>query len=201
MGVGRGMRSGVSVLFPMFVLLASGAAQADGGRVIGIDAIVAVVGGAPLTTAQLRRHAVSRLRQVERTYPAGPERDVATRGALAADLEDAIDDRLFEDEARRRKLDVAADDVRQTLDRMMAEQHVAPADVDATIDQWGYTRAELEDWIRRAIVAQRVLYLDWSRDHDEPFPTTSSEVDAYRREWLARRKREVGVERRVAVAK
>jgi hypothetical protein len=180
-------------------LLGAPGARADGRQVRSVDAIVAVVDGAPLTSHQLRSHAAPQVRLVERANKPGPERDAAMLRALTQDLEPAIDDRLFENAVRSRGVAVDAAMVDATLAEMQRSQGVSGADFDVAAWDGGYTHQDTVDWVRRALIAQRVLVVDWPREHDGPFPSEGAAQDGYKREWLAKRKREVCIERRVVV--
>jgi peptidyl-prolyl cis-trans isomerase SurA len=169
--------------------------------VLGVDSIVAVVDGVPITTQQLRRHAAPALHAIERAQAAGPERDEAVRKALSADLESAIDDRLFADEARRRAITVSDATVEETLGRMVAQLGGSREDYERSVWAQGWSREDVRDWIRRYVLAYLVLAYAWAREPAGAAARRPAPPDEFRGEWLERRKRAVCIERRVAVPK
>jgi parvulin-like peptidyl-prolyl isomerase len=173
-------------------LALAAAAQPVGAEPSMANGIVAVVDGNPITLAQLRKRAAPHVSNLRRSGMASWAQPDAIRKVWAEVLDVMIDDALFEQAAAHDHIKISDKEVDEQLDRVAASQQLTRDALLGKVLAAGMTMSEYREDLRRQILAWRVLWLDFSRTESRPFPEGeegSKTLTAYRKRWLAERRR------------
>ncbi len=190
------MTAGVPITsLAALALLAS--APPPSAEVRAVNAIVAVVDGAPITSIEVRARAAPFLEQIRRSKQPDWQKAQAERGAIEKALDAILDDKLFDAAAKDYKISVGPKVVDVMIDRAAVDLHLSRADyLDRVWVDHGFKPDDLRAYFRSDVVARYVLSHAWTLRSRAPEPTDDKAKEAFRSAWLAERRKLACIERR-----
>jgi peptidyl-prolyl cis-trans isomerase SurA len=154
------------------VLLPPGPAPAPVDDQPLIDRVVAVVNEDAITMSELQEASALYLRESKETLPPpGPEREQFLRKVLAR----MIDHRLQIQEARREKIEVSDDELRQVMDDFVSRNGGDRERIGQQLQAQGLTWEQIRRDMRDSVMAQKIRGRRISRRAN----VTEEEIDAY----------------------
>ncbi len=143
--------------------LASVAAPRD-ARAVTVEKIVAIVGDDAILQSDLRNRGTPFLRQIQRQFPAGPQRAAAESQMFKELVDDMVEETLEAQAAERAKVTIAPEELDKAFEQLAAGQKMPNGD-RMTVDQLfamteektGLRETEYRSEIRRQILEGKLL--------------------------------------------
>lgn len=162
-----------------------------------VDAVVAVVGGKPITLLQVRKRARLYIDEAKRGATADWQKPELVRKVLLEVLDRMIDEALVEAAAKSASISVTNKEVEAAIARALESGGTTREALAAK----GWNEDLLHEEYARQLVEQRVLSWAWMKKHDGAYPTgaTAAKVwEEFRASFFAERRKATCIERRVS---
>jgi peptidyl-prolyl cis-trans isomerase SurA len=137
--------------------LASVAAPRDAGAVT-VEKIVAIVGDDAILQSDLRNRGTPFLRQIQRQFPAGPQRAAAESQMFKELVDDLVEETLEAQAAERAKVTVSPEELDKAFEQLAAGQKMTVDQLfTMTEEKTGLRETEYRSEIRRQILEGKLL--------------------------------------------
>lgn len=143
-----------------------------------INRVVAVVGDDVITAIDLDKSMARTKVQMARMKASGRGQDIPPSQLRRLSLERLIDDKIFEKEVKRQKLNVSKGELDHYINRIMRANKIGEDDFVASLSRQGLTPEEYRDSLKREILKQKLI----NQAVKKQIVVTDSEVNDYFKE-------------------